>query len=459
MGTDQFLAEDFAAYLNKSIAQVKQLLMRMAAQGFIYYESETGMATIRPRLHDYLAASVSKIDYDVISIPSTTNMPVDNAIFDLRNYNLTINGVSRIFLSDSQNVAIYPTNARIIMKKNRDFQFNGHVQAGLFTISGQNFFFSYDTFKINMTKIDSLQIRYLTGAKNSYGVPVSEKAKNLIEDLKGDLYVDKPDNKSGRNNFPEYPVFRSKADGHVYYDDKTIQSGVYSRDKFFFQIYPFEMDSLDNFNRKSMQFDGELTSAGIFPVIQDTLRLQPDNSLGFHHMSPDSGISVYGGKGTFKNDIILNRSGLTGNGKLDYLTSSVASEQLRFYPDSMNGMARDFTIAEKTSPTEYPKVESVHDSIHWMPYLDELYAYRTDTAFRMFDNKGVLAGDLKLQPTGLSGKGRMLFEGAEMRSDHYAYKSNDIHADSADFFLKSLHSEGFTVLTENIKADINFIGT
>ncbi len=48
MGTDQFLAEDFADYLNKSLTQVKQLLMRMAAQGFIFYESETGMATIRP---------------------------------------------------------------------------------------------------------------------------------------------------------------------------------------------------------------------------------------------------------------------------------------------------------------------------------------------------------------------------------------------------------------------------
>ncbi len=188
----------------------------------------------------------------------------------------------------------------------------------------------------------------------------------------------------------------------------------------------------------------------------ETLRLQPDNSLGFHHMAPDSGISVYGGKGTFKNDIILSRSGLTGKGTLDYLTSSVASDMLRFYPDSMNAMARDFTIAEKTSITEYPRVESVHDSIHWMPYMDELYAYRTDSTFKMFDNKGVLAGDLKLQPTGLSGKGRMLFEGAEMRSDHYTYKSNDIHADSSDFYLKSLHSEGFTVLTENINADINF---
>ncbi len=96
-------------------------------------------------------------------------MPVENAVFDLRNYDLTINGVSRIFLSDSQNVAIYPANDRIVMKKNRNFQFDGHVQAGLFTFSGKNFFFDYDTFKIGLSKIDSLQIRYLTGQTTIMG--------------------------------------------------------------------------------------------------------------------------------------------------------------------------------------------------------------------------------------------------------------------------------------------------
>ena len=42
MGIEEFLAEDFAAYLKKPITQVKQLLMRMAAQGFLFYDSETG---------------------------------------------------------------------------------------------------------------------------------------------------------------------------------------------------------------------------------------------------------------------------------------------------------------------------------------------------------------------------------------------------------------------------------
>jgi hypothetical protein len=456
MGTEEFLADDFAAYLKKPVAQVKQLLMRMAAQGFLYYDSETGMATIRPRLHTYLAASVAKIDYDVISIPSRTNTPVENAVFDLRNYNLTINGIPRIFVSDSQNVAIYPAHDRIIMKKNRHFQFDGHVQAGLFSFSGKNFFFNYDTFKIDMRKIDSLHIRYLTGAVDNYGFPVAEDAQNLIQDLTGDLFIDKPDNKSGRKSYPAYPIFHSSENGYVYYDGKKIQNGVYARDKFFYQIYPFDMDSLDNFNRKSMKFDGELTSAGIFPIIHETLRLQADKSLGFKHLTPDSGLILYGGKGKFTQDISLSNAGFKGNGTINYLTSTTNSDDIWFYPDSLNALAREFTIAEKTPETEFPRVESMHNSVHWMPYLDEFYAYRTDSAFRMFHDKGILSGHLKLQPSGLSGSGRMFFEGAEMASGHYTYKASDIHADTADFFLKSLHSKGYTVLTENIKADISF---
>jgi hypothetical protein len=456
MGTEEFLADDFAAYLNKPVTQVKQLLMRLATQGFLYYDTETDMVTIRPRLTNYLAASVAKIDYDVISFPSRTITPVENAIFDLRNYNLTINGIPRIFVSDSQNVIIYPRNDRIIMKKNRNFQFDGQIQAGLFYFSGENFFFNYDTFKIDMRKIDSLHIRYLTGKTDHYGFPFVEDAKNLIQDLTGELYVDKPDNKSGRLSYPDYPIFKSKENGSVYYDDKDIYNGIYERDKFYFKLYPFEMDSLDNFNSQSMIFDGELTSAGIFPVIKETLRLQPDKTLGFRHATSDSGLSIYGGKGTFNHDIYLTNKGLTGKGIVHYLTSSTVSDDIQFFPDSLNAISTDFTIVQKTSDTQFPKVESESNHIHWMPYLDEFYAYYIDKNFKMFNDSSLLNGSLKLQPNGLSGWGKMYLEGAEMNSNRYTFKSKEIFADTADFYLKSLHKEGFTVLTENMKSHLDF---
>jgi hypothetical protein len=274
--------------------------------------------------------------------------------------------------------------------------------------------------------------------------------------MKGELYIDKPDNKSGRTSYPEYPIFKSEENGYVYYDDKKIHNGIYTRDRFFYKISPFEMDSLDNFDRRSMKFDGELSSAGIFPVIREILRLQPDKSLGFKHLTPDSGLSVYSNKGIFISEISLTNRGLTGAGKINYLSSSTISEDIQFFPDSMNAVSREFTITQKTSETQFPKVNSVNNKIHWLPYQDEFYTYRIDSSFRMFNNTTTLAGNLKLQPSGLTGRGRMYLEGAELLSNQFAYKANEIDADTADFFLKSLHSKGFTVLTENINAHIDF---
>ncbi len=454
MGTDQFLADDLAAYLKKPVTQVKQMLMRLASRGFLFYDPENDMATIRPRLNDFIAASVAKIDYDVISFPSKTNMPVENAVFDLRNYDLIINGIPRIFVSDSQNVVIYPKNDRIVMKKNRHFQFDGHVQAGLFTFTGRNFFFNYDSFKIDLNKIDSLRIRYLTGKYDNYGFPITEETQTILEDLNGEVYIDKPDNKSGRLSYPNYPVFVSKESGYVYYDSKNIHNGVYSRDKFFFKVDPFSMDSIDNFNRASMKFSGYLQSAGIFADMRETLRLQRDQSLGFQHFTGDSGLMAYGGKGNFTNEISLTNKGLAGKGELTYLTSKIVSDEIQFFPDSVNTVARDFTIAREEG--KFPSVNSENTKINWLPYKDLLYASKTGSNFNMFNPQTSLSGNLILKPAGLSGNGRIFMEGAEIVSNDYSFTSDEIKADTSDFFLKSLHTRGFTVLTENINSHIDF---
>ncbi len=50
----------------------------------------------------------------------------------------------------------------------------------------------------------------------------------------------------------------------------------------------------------------------------------------------------------------------------------------------------------------------------------------------------------------------MYLEGAEIQSDQFAYKADEINADTSDFFLKSLHTKGYTVLTENVNSHIDF---
>lgn len=455
-GREDFPIRDYADYLQQPLTTVKHQVMRLAFGGFVFYDDNTEMISIKPRLHDYMAASINKIDYDVMAFESSVEAPLENAIFNLRNYDLTVHGIPRIFVSDSQNVVIYPKNSRIIMKENRNFQFDGTVTAGLLTFFGKNLFFHYDSFKVTLQNVDSVDIDYQTGSLDNFGLPEIGNVKNLLQNVTGDILVDKPDNKSGRIGYPEYPIFRSKEVSYVYYEASNIQGGVYDANDFYFAVDTFQMDSLDNFNAYAMQFNGEFVSAGILPEMRKSLYLQEDNSLGFEFDAPEEGVPLFGGKGVFNNQISLSNNGLRGSGSVDYLTSTTWSDDFRFFPDSMNTHSQKFQIRKSTTDTQYPSTRSVNNRIHWEPYNDVMWSYRTDSLFTMFNDSTRLEGDLQLEPTGLSGWGRMDLRNSDLYSDWFTYQADDIYADTSDFYLKSLQAEGFTVLTENVNSHISY---
>ena len=455
-GYNDFPVSAYADYQKMSLQQVQHQMMRMAYGGFVFYDINTDRVSLKQRLFDYLDASVNRIDYDVISFLSRVEAPLENAIFDIRTNDLIINGISEIQVSDSQNVIIYPRNNRLILKNNRNFQFDGVVDAGLLTFYGDNFFFHYDSFKVNLQSVDSLHLDFMTERLDNFGLPIIDEVTSRLQYITGEVLIDKPDNKSGRHYYPEYPVFKSKESSYVYYNKSSIQDGAYSASDFYFEVYPFEMDSLDNFNYKDLNFKGHFVSAGIFPELDKELRLQPDNSLGFRHITPPEGHPVYSGKGTYYNQLWLSNKGLRGNGKLEYLTSTTWSEDFIFYPDSMNTLSARYEIAKSTTEQEYPQVRSLKNYIHWMPYADYMDAEKTDTDFSMFNDSTKLSGRLKLRPTGLSGSGRMDLTNAELQSELFTYEAEDIYSDTADFYLKSLNTKGFTVLTDNMNTHIDY---
>jgi hypothetical protein len=153
-----FPVSDFAKWMNRPEEAVTGLCIDLANKGFLFYDRANNEVTIKKKVDDFIAANSRKKDYDVITIFSQTNAPLDNAYIDLKSYKLTVNGVQQVSLSDSQSVAIYPYNERISIGKNRSLSFDGVVEAGLFTIFGHSFTFNYDTFKIRLQKIDSIRI-------------------------------------------------------------------------------------------------------------------------------------------------------------------------------------------------------------------------------------------------------------------------------------------------------------
>lgn len=453
---ENFPLPNYARYLALDPSQVRQQLMRLSRLGFVYYDDVTDMIALRPKLFYFLDSSVGKIDYDVILFNSRTQAPQENALLNLDNFDLTINGIQQIALSDSQNVVLLPRANKIILKRDNSFQFDGVVHAGLFSFYGSNYFFDYENFKINLQKIDSIGLAVNTDKTDNYGRVLAERINNLLENATGEIVIDDPLNKSGLKSYPQYPSFESTENSYVYFDEKNIQNGVYSRKDVFFRANPFKMDSLDNFTREGLNLKGQFFSGEILPPIDQTLSLMPDNSLGFIHQLPDQGIPVYAGKGTFYQEIELSNKGIRGSGKLEYLTSETSSDEFIFHPDSLMTKSRDFTIDKKYSEVEFPEVSSKNNPIKWLTRQDKFKATEQDVPFTIFSDTVKMHGELLLQPTGLSGNGTIDMVSASLSSENIVLKSAKISSDTADFRLKSPSSNKLAFSTDNVNAQIDF---
>jgi hypothetical protein len=412
-----FSIAGFSRFLGKAPEQAEIMLIKLAYMGFLIYDDENQQVTVKERLTDYLNSKDKKTDYDVLQFSSVISA-LPNATISLLNFDLLMRGVARVFLSDSQSVFIYPYDQELTLMKNRDFTFNGRIHAGLFDFYAKKCLFEYDKFRINMPMVDSLRFAVFDKSKerDMYGNYPKVTIKSVIEGLSGDILIDYPYNKSGLKPFPDYPIFNSKSESYVYYDRRNIQSGVYNRDRFFYRLQPFTIDSLDNKTTEGILFKGYLASAGIFPDINEPLVVRPDFSLGFVRETPPSGYTAYDGKGNYTSKIDLSNKGLKGDGSLKYLNSTAISNDFTFLPDSVNAIAQNFDNKEQDGKVEYPVVKAYDVDLHWQPYNDIMHIAKVDKPIELYAEKTLLHGKIILQPQGLTGAGMMAFSDAEIDS-------------------------------------------
>jgi hypothetical protein len=451
-----FSGTDYAKYAKFALKDIAPDLIRLSALGFISYDVENDEVQVKDKLITYIAARAGHVDYDVIQFPSVIRGG-NNASINLLNYDMTIFGVKQVAMSDSQNVVVYPNEQKLILKKNRDFTFEGVVHAGRFDFFGKEFAFDYDKFNIDLKNVDSLRMMAKSREADPYGNYPLVKVKTVIEKINGNLEIDNPANKSGRKPFPNYPIFNSLKDSYAYYNKKSIQNGKYPKDNFYFHIEPFTIDSLDNTSNEGLNFKGSIVSAGIFPTFKETLTIQEDYSLGFISKTPPSGMPMYGDKGTFTNAIKLSNKGFRGDGTLKYITSEIKSNDFIFFPDSTNALAQSFDIKEQKTPPEFPQTHGDSVKIHWMPLKDNLSAWNAkDKRIAQYDGKAEFDGRLSLTPKQLYGEGTSHFSNARLDSKWIKFKSTTFDADTANFNLKATDIATLAFATDNVKAHIDF---
>lgn len=465
---EEFYVEDFARFARFPLVQIQHLLIHLSDKGFVFYDFGLEKITVLPKLYNYINAASGLGDYDVISFNSTIrpgeyktgDKYLVNAALNLETKDLNIIGIHNIQVSQARGIYMFPRDGLVVIKKNRDFIFNGQIYAGngRLNLFGREFSFHYDEFKVDLNYIDSVQLSVPVQPikKDMYGNEVLTTVKTLIEAVKGELVIDHPTNKSGirKDSFPQFPIFESFEDSYAYYDKQSIHGGVYNRDEFSFHLQPFKIDSLDNYTGKGLWFAGTFESSNIFPVFDDTLRLQDDYSLGFNRKTPADGFIIYKGKAKYYNDIHLSNKGLRGSGDFEYLSLRAEANQVNFFPDSTNLHTQFVTISKVSTGIEFPEVRNTETYVHFEPYDDRLHVYKIKDNFDFYQSQATFDGDLLMRPTGLTGNGIMSLDRAEVTANLFTYNANWFGSDTAN--LKVLEDGGSLAFkANNLKTHID----
>lgn len=461
---NKFFINDFKKISPYSDDQDIRFLMNLARQGFLIYDSNLGTVEVKDNVERYILARSEKVDHDVISFISTKPENNANAILDLNTMNLDVFGINKINLSEVRDVVALPSDKKIVVKENLNFTMEGRLIAGSggrFRIKSDDITFNYEDFRM-----------YFKDATTEIWIPNNhdkrdEKGELILEPLhseitisNGELLVDTSINKSGiwKEDYPQYPIIRSYDRSKVYYDQDEIFAGVYARDRFYFDIDPFEIDSLDSYDRSSLSFPGEMYTADIFPSFRQELEVQKDNALGFDINIPDGGYPLYVDKGKFlgENSLSLDKSGLRGSGTFEYLSSTTKSDDYIFFPDSMNTHANTFEIARTSGELGVPQASGNVVYEHWMPYEDVLNVRKKTEDFVLYSAKASLDGQFFLRPSGLSGSGKVALDESELVSKLYYFNLEEFNSDTADFVLhRSDDFEAIAFESVNLQTKIN----
>lgn len=446
---------DFASYVNSTLPQIEAQINLMNNIGVIYYDKAGKKLFVKDRLKKYIEARSGKGDYDDLQIESEVKKGA-NGYVNLVNNDLIIDGIRGFTVARIKNVKFFPKGGQVVVKKDRNINFSGVINAGRAEFFGENLDFIYEDFKVNLPLVDSLRFRVL---------PINNRVKqkqvrllSSIEQLQGTLYLDDPDNRSGRDtNLADFPKVSITNPTYVYYDKGTVAGRKYDRNDFKFKVNPFEKDSLNYFTTRGLRLKGKLYSAGIFPTMDGDLTVQEDYALGF--ITENVTDKIYGGRADYSNLLMLNSKGLQGKGDLKYLTSSATSDDIVFFPDSLVAVADNYENKEQSAGPNVPNLKAKDVLVTYQPKRGIWTTESQDSLINVFED-GItkLKGKIKLTQAGMTGEGNLSFNQIEVLSYSFKLQERTIDADTCEFIVKGgdpLDPLSFQAINMNMHIDFD----
>lgn len=407
-------------------------LQDLEGSGFITWDPISFEIFPRPKLFHWVKSARGKKDYDQLIFLSTVE-DGGYAELNLNDLMMDVKGVVVLNFSDSQYVRAVTQDREITLLRNRDILFNGAMAAGKINLIGSTqknmFHFEYDKFRVRCDSIDSLRFILKRQLKLGEGFsPLEQALRNTtIEGVSGAILIDRPENKSSRKKSPSYSAFDSYTNSFVYWDKPEIYDKVYDRKKLFFSLYPFLLDSLENFDERALRFEGEFFSSEIFPLFEQYLQPMPDNTMGIVEMTPADGYDVYDGKGKFYKEINMDGFGLHGNGDVSYLASRAVSDTFRFFFDTVTAHVKTLVQLEgRYEGAYFPGIVAKNLDYRWFTKRDLLEIATTDQPMKLYGGKGIYEGMLRITPEGMKGSGVLKLGLVTIASDEIIFNEEGL---------------------------------
>ena len=403
----------------------QEQLKNIETYGFIKYEPELGIIEPLPKLMRWAQAAFGEKDYDAIRIFSNTP-DGENARLDLQTKELTLKGVEVVVFADSHIVEIAPYKRTIYIGQNRSMRFAGRLAAGktdLYVWPQPRMQFNYEDFKILFFNVDSLNFkpeRDPLFAAGKYPRVGRSLASLRIENVSGCIYIDLPTNRSGKRVLPYYSILDCYTESYKYWDSPVTQQGHYKRDRLYFELDPFMLDSLETFSLVGLEFHGVFYTDSLFPPFRDTLKIMPDGSYGIQEFFAE-GVPVYRGKGKFYHRLAMDNFGLHGRGEVHYLTSKVQADTFVFYFDScIAEKARLILPQSQYALTKYPEVKAESLRFRWYPYEGRMILETGRVPATLYAGQARFRGELEYTPEGLKARGFLETGDVQVESQSFA---------------------------------------
>ncbi len=499
--SNTFQVQDMAKDYRRNEAQLRSVATDLQNRGYLNYNSITGTIELGKRILQTETASQfvdavertdAKVarrtdsltyianDHDNLIISSAVNGE-PNASLTREDNQLLIRGIERFYVSEQLNVVVIPDSSLKYVKVygGRNFYMErGEITVGNFRFFGRNFFLSYDDFSLEIPEIEKIlfTIKDTTESKEGidyeYGGEISFGAGNMK--INDDL------NKSGRKhgkindtdeNYESYPKLNIPDGGKMFFATDFRQESSYDSTRVYFQIDEINMDSL---NTKIPVFPGKFIS-NIFPEFQEKLipMRAPDLTMGFEHIPPPSGYTLYpdnpeikGAKIKFTRPLIMNRDGLFSGGEISYLTTALTAPEYFFMPDSVVSDNIEFVVKSgKVGRGEFAEATGKTAQFNWLVNEDNMIITNRQEIVRLEDTKATdkagafeqrfkdklftiyentapttLNGNLYITRKGLFGEGNLTrkdFSILSVSEEPFKFGVNDFSGSNVEFRINS----------------------